>query len=338
MAFKSEVLAVLTAVSIAGAANAQASDTQDGEVVAHASGPTPSFYSMTPGKTGLLGVLSVPLSYAEGAELIRKNGVTDPAQGMALDLARDLAQRRGARLSEQPLAVGKADKVADVATAAAGARYVVKVDTTGWGHIYQPLHWDHYTVSYAAQLQIIDATARTVVAKDKCGWGSPKADAPTREDLLRDDAAQLKAMIATAAQLCRARFALTLDKLAPATPTRVEAPPPVAVRALPVAGDMPASVSPPSSRVDMAAIAATGATAPTAPAVRERLVEVSRAPLPPPVVQVVRPVAVSAYAPPPPRPVVERALESAPPPPQRVEYRYAGRDENGYLVWPGKRP
>jgi hypothetical protein len=27
-----------------------------------------------------------------------------------------------------------------------------------------------------------------------------------------------------------------------------------------------------------------------------------------------------------------------PPPSRWVEYRYAGRDANGYLVWPGKRP
>lgn len=355
---KSFVLTVMAAtifVSSAGASHAQL--VSEPEIVAYAHGETPSFFAMTPAKVGLIGgLLGAAVMYATGAELIKKNGVPDPSADLARDLAQNLAERRMARRAAQPI-LTNVKKPATVAAAGDGARYVLTVQTTSWGHLYYALDWGHYSVFYNAQMQIIDVQTKAVVHAELCGWKSPKSGSPTRDDLLRDQAAGLKAMVATATDVCLHQFDRGLDRFTSPSrpmerpvlaesrsvmPPQAVTPPPSLEPIEPVRAvariDLPPAPPPPmvSSPIEMSAVAATGATGQAphrpvaipveadslAPAWVDQWEPPRAAPIP---AYVEYPYARPYEAPP----------SRTPPPP---EVRYAGRDANGYLTWPGKRP
>lgn len=360
-------------VSSAGASTAQVVFSEP-ETVAYASGETPSFFAMTPAKVGLIGgLVGGVVMYATGAELIKKNGVPDPSADMARDLAQRLAERRMARLAGQPI-LTNVKKPTAVAAAGAGAQYVLTVQTTNWGHLYYPLDWARYSVFYNAKMQVIDVPTRTVIHGELCSWRSPKPGSPTRAELLRNNAEGLKAFVATAADVCFHQFERGLDKIAPpasrstdrtlaanlnaglapaVTPSPEDqpvSPMPAAMATLvesrlplppvtPVAPPEAVSLSflPPARNETSAeplAVAATGVTtvAPRslAPVVQAPAVEIAQTERPVAQAQPLPPYVEYPYA----RPH-EAPPSRKPPPP---EYRYAGRDADGFLTWPGKRP
>lgn len=326
------------------------------ETIAYGSGPSPSYVDMTPAKAGLIGgVLGAVVMLESGKNLIRKNGVADPAVALASGVARDLADRRGAVLSEQPIVTDGRFKAKPLAAAAPGARYVVAVNTTAWSHMYRPLHWNSYVVGYSAKMVVVDVPAGKVVLEDGCGWGTQKAEGISRDDLVKDGAALLKEKMALATAHCQAQFSRALDKLdgliaAPQTIARQDRPivAPAPVEALsetrlpppepippPPATALVASLPEPSpgpgprlqspepirarpvrqAQISHADVAATGAT--------EMATRPPSAPSLPVYASYPEPTPLPDFRP------------QAPPP---IRRHAAGRDENGFLTWPSKRP
>lgn len=359
-------------IGLASVALASANAAVAQETIAYGSGPAPSYVDMTPAKAGLIGgMLGAVVMLESGKNLIRKNGVADPAVALASGVARDLADRRGAVLAEQPIATDGRFKAKPLAAAAPGARYVVAVNTTAWSHMYRPLHWNSYVVGYSAKMVVVDVQAGKVVLEDGCGWGTGKAEGISRDDLVKDEAALLKEKMALATAHCQAQFSRALDKL----DGPMAAPQAIAQREAPIAAPPP--VEPPSeSRLPPpepippppapALVAALPEPPPPPPAPRLAppapvlAASMPKPPLPPEPVRAmpVRQAQIShadvaatgatemAIRPPsaPSLPVYASYPEPTPLPdfkpqaPPPIRRHAAGRDEDGYLTWPSKRP
>lgn len=285
------------------------------------------------------GLISGLMALSDGKALAEKHNVVDPAAAMAPILAARLAARAGYALSDSQIAPTPKTKDS-VALLASKGRYAVGVGTVQRRVIWYPTNWTHYSIIYWARFYVLDTRASRIVVQDLCKWTSPREGAPSRDELMADDAKRLKAAFADGQAACLARFEGVVDTVAldppPSGPAFASAPMALATQPLPTD-----EILAPPPRVDMAAIAATGATAmsPSSPPAEAREQVDARAAEPPfPPVGIIeasplRPAVVPPYAPPTAPPIIDSG-----PPSARVEYRVAGRDENGYLVWPGKRP
>jgi hypothetical protein len=75
--------------------------------------------------------------------------------------------------------------------------------------IYVPTDWDNYRVLYSARPRVIDRQQKAVIAEGFCSYKPEYEDtnkAPTREDLVGNDAEGLKRELAKAADCCIAFF------------------------------------------------------------------------------------------------------------------------------------
>lgn len=364
-------------IGLASMALASANAAFAQETIAYGSGPAPSYVDMTPAKAGLIGgMLGAVVMLESGKNLIRKNGVADPAVALASGVARDLADRRGAVLAEQPIATDGRFKAKPLAAAAPGARYFVVVNTTAWSHMYRPLHWNSYVVGYSAKMAVVDVQAGKIVLEDGCGWGTGKAEGISRDDLVKDGAALLKDKMALATAHCQTQFSRALDKLdgpmaAPQAIARRDEP-----MAIPPPVEPAQSRLPPPEPIPPLAEPALVASLPEPPPRPE-----PRLPPPAPVLPPPRPVLAGAVPerllPPEPAralpvrqaqishadvaatgateiavrppsapslPIYASYPEATPLPdfkpqtPPPLRRHAAGRDENGYLTWPSKRP
>ena len=165
----------------------------------------PDFAAMTPAKAQA-GIAGAFMMTGVGNGIVRDNHIEDPAVLMGADLVQALAAARGATVVEAPVAV-KGQSPKDIAVAAGEAKYVLDVATIYWGYLYQSFDWEHYNVLYTARLKLIDATSKTVIAEGFCKW-KPAKDArlPNAEELLANEAAEVKAQLAQARAACTAEF------------------------------------------------------------------------------------------------------------------------------------
>lgn len=339
---KSFVLMAMSVVTLLTSGGSWAmADELGAEIVAHSSRkPSPLFAGSNSRAIFVGGALGAMINFAEGADLVKKHGLQDPQDRIAFDLANSLAARHGAVLASTPISTdGKRPKA--MSAGAGSARYLVDVETVEWA-FDAAMQFDlmYYSVRYGAKLKVIDVRNGKTVVAEKCRWVSPYDQRSKRGELLDNDAQRLKALFATGAAWCLARFETATAKLAPTlppttfaaslstpnplaerlieAPPRVEAvPPPMAVAQSPIATIPPST---PGIGVKQASTGETtrGQPVPTAfPATTQIPAE---RPLPPYVEY--------PYA---------RPNEAPPSRRQPPEARYAGRDANGFLVWPGKR-
>lgn len=151
----------------------------------------------------------------EGNTLIKVNEVVDPADTIARSLTSALASSASATVGA-PVTTARSGKAADIAAASPSARYVVNVQTLGWGTLYYLSDLSRYGVIYQARMQVIDTTTQTVVAEATCIQRPAKEDAataPTYDELVADHAAKLKALLAKASEACTAKFRTEALKL-----------------------------------------------------------------------------------------------------------------------------
>lgn len=355
-------------IGLASVALASAHAAGAQETIAYGSGPSPSYVDMTPAKAGLIGgVLGAVVMLESGRNLINKNGVADPAVALASGVARDLADRRGAVLSVQPITTDGRFKAKTLAAAAPGARYFVAVNTTAWSHMYRPLHWNSYVVGYSGKMVVVDVQAQKVVLEDGCAWGTGKAEGISRDDLVKDGAALLKEEMALATAYCQAQFSRALDKL----DGPMAAPHAVAQRDMPIAAPPaaeppaepssefrlppPEPIPPPPAPVLVAALAEPPPSAPVLAGAQPepppraepvRALPARHAPISHADVAATGATEITMRAPPtaPSLPVYASYPEPTPLPafkpqaPPPIRRHAAGRDEDGYLTWPAKRP
>ncbi|WP_419253794.1 hypothetical protein ACN2C6_00175 [Caulobacter sp. ErkDOM-YI] len=309
--------------------------------------------NLNPPGMGLAGMVGAVIGQAivenmSGAQLARKNQIVDPTPDLARELAWTLAEGREAVVLEQPIAIER-QKPKAIAKMAVGARYIVDVRNMGWSVVGSAMYEKDAT--YYAKLDVIDGRTGAVAVNTLCRWEAP-ALLKSESALYRPDAGELaKAHFAAGHEACLGQFKIAIRSLylpsarppegrgiAPFPQTRTIAemspietrvatpaavvmstlPPPAPVVAPPVWLEAAPSPPTPPRRINPAPLAA----APVAIAEFERWESPPAQPLPP---YVEYPYARPYEAPP----------SRTPPPP---EVRYAGRDANGYLTWPGKRP
>ena len=246
----------------------------------------------------------------EGGHIAKDDDVRDPQDEIAWAVANEIAARRGADVAEGPVDVRGVSRRALAHNPPPG-RYLVDVESTKREFMWSLIRgqWTKYTVGYRANLAVLDIPNQEFVVRDRCVWSTPKSDRLTRARLLDDDSEQLKVQFGVAADACTAQFVNATQGLWRADDRQV-----VEERA--------SYRMPPPEPVAMAPL----------PTERRARVVYDAPPPPPPPVYARRhePVVVEyAYA---------RAY--AAPPARQPEYdaRYAGRDANGFLTWPGKRP
>jgi len=180
-------------------------------VVAYTTRAPAGFVAATAGKAGFA-MLGAAAMIADGERITAVNGISDPAGAMSKALAEHFAETHSAAVREAPLAV-KGGKPVQIATAAGEARYVVDVQTLGWGFSYFPMDWSHFAVGYRAKLRVVDVQTKKSLAEDICAWDSGKNNAPTQAELLSDGARGLKERIATASDTCLQQFRAKIDAL-----------------------------------------------------------------------------------------------------------------------------
>jgi hypothetical protein len=184
--------------------------------------PRPDFVALKPANAmfGALGGLSAA---AEGNDIASANGLTNPADAIAQELALALRDTQGTR-SAAPVAVETNDVGRIAAQAKGKARFVIDVETRMWHMAYFPTDWTHYQVPYMAVARLIDADTAAVLAEASCKVApETNAGAPTYDELLAGGAARLKASLAASAATCAAQFKRDMFAMRDARPAVVTA-------------------------------------------------------------------------------------------------------------------
>jgi hypothetical protein len=185
--------------------------------VAVTSRPRPGFAVLKAGNM-MFGALGGLAGVDEGNKIATANGLANPADAIAQELALALRDTQGAQ-SAAPVAVETNDVARIAAQAKGKARFVVDVETRMWHVIYFPTDWTHYQVPYMAVARLIDADTASVLAESSCKVeAGTSAGAPTYDELLAGGAARLKASIAASVATCAAQFKRDMFALRDARP------------------------------------------------------------------------------------------------------------------------
>lgn len=181
-----------------------------GQVVGYTGSHADGFMAMSPAKAafGGLGALAM---VETGKRIAKETGIEDPASELAHNLAAELAAAGGAQLAAAPAPVAHGGLLipspAKLSAAAAGAQYLVDVETQNWGFAYYATDWGHYHVNYWARVRLVDASTKAIAAEHLCKWDSDKTRPRlTTDELLNDHANGLKQLFAQGAGACADEF------------------------------------------------------------------------------------------------------------------------------------
>jgi hypothetical protein len=185
--------------------------------VAVTSRPRPGFAVLKAGNM-MFGALGGLAGVEEGNKIATANGLANPADAIAQELAIALRDTQGAQAAA-PVAVETNDVERIAAQAKGKARFVVDVETRMWHVIYFPTDWTHYQVPYMAVARLIDADTARVLAESSCKVEpGTNAGAPTYDELLANGAERLRASAAASAATCAAQFKRDMFALRDARP------------------------------------------------------------------------------------------------------------------------
>lgn len=200
--------ALLLAVPSAFAAEAtinlsmQAAALLKGKVVAVTLHEPPALAAVTGGKA-LLGPLGGIATKQSGKNLVRDNGIEDPAVIIREKLAAALRDVHGADTRAVDTTATDATRAKEVANTHPEADYVLNVRTAFWRYGYYPGDWNNYQLLYSAQMQLVEVKSGRRVARAACDTSSYASEhPPTHEALLADGAKLLKEYAATLAWNC----------------------------------------------------------------------------------------------------------------------------------------
>jgi hypothetical protein len=167
--------------------------------VRHAS---PDFMAFTPTKAAF-GVLGAGAMISAGNAFVRDNGIEDPAPSIADGVLGAIGDKY--HMTRVPIKVDplKDDSVASVAGAAAGADYVLDVQTVGWNYAYLPTGWTRYRVNYVARMRLIDAHTAEIIAEGGCNRSPSNENDTVSFDMLEANRGQgVKDTLKTYADSC----------------------------------------------------------------------------------------------------------------------------------------
>lgn len=164
------------------------------------------FIAQTAGKAMFGAIGAVAMIHA-GNELIRDDQVPDPAVSIGQALESDLAGQDGLKTVDTTVSTDTLD-ISKLASQYKDADLLVDVVTTYWGIVYFPTNWSHYKLLYSVKLRLIDTKQAKLIAEGFCTRKqetSPEA-APTKAQLLDNQAAGLKKELADAGSYCTEEF------------------------------------------------------------------------------------------------------------------------------------
>jgi hypothetical protein len=166
--------------------------------------PKPDFAAYTAGKAGF-GMIGAALIIQAGNEIVREHAVEDPAARISQEAAQTLVERYGLQLSTSEPKVSQSDDIGALVQTYGEADLILDVKTINWMFIYFPTDWSHYRILYSARLRVIDRQQKTVIGEGFCAYKQEYEDtkkAPTRDELLKNDAEGLKRELAKAGDYC----------------------------------------------------------------------------------------------------------------------------------------
>jgi hypothetical protein len=176
--------------------------------------PMPSMKMMTPGKAaagipfGLIGyAISESAMSKEGHAIVQKYHLDDPAVAIGTSLRDTIAAGNHLVVKDAEGVQAKGVYTSDVVKAYPGSSEILDVRTTEWRVTYLNFDLSHYGVQYGVEATLIDGHKRSVIATANCSHFPKRSDtAPTHDEMLANDAAQLKILSAKAAERCVAEM------------------------------------------------------------------------------------------------------------------------------------
>ena len=166
---------------------------------------------MTAAKGGLA-LVGAFAAISAGNELIKSNGVEDPALRISEALTVSLLEKY--RL-EPKLSSGEStgESIQQVVGAAPTADVIMDVRTLGWRFGYFPSNWGTYYVAYAAKARLVDVKTKTVIAESVCATPRPeKTDkSPSYDALVDNGASGLKKELMAIADQCVSKFKVDMQ-------------------------------------------------------------------------------------------------------------------------------
>jgi hypothetical protein len=173
-----------------------------GQNVAQTSRKLPDFAAMTPSKA-VFGLIGSAAMISAGNTIIADNKVPDPADSIASGLTSILANDYATHTITPSVQVIGDDPAQISAASNGAARFIIDVQTINWSIGYFPTDWTHYRVIYTAKARLIDTQSKSVVSEGFCKQiADNNANAPTYDELLANQAANLKARLSTASDEC----------------------------------------------------------------------------------------------------------------------------------------
>lgn len=183
--------------------------------VAASSYATPDFAAMTPAKAAF-GLIGAAAMIAEGNNIVKTNGIEDPAVSISNQLLRIAKDKRSIAVvpPPKPNLVAQSDDVQALIATYPNVDYVLDVKTLNWLLSYYPTNWTGYRVTYSARVRVIETAGKTVAAETLCtAIEGDDAKPPSYDDLLANQAALLKSYLDKAAARCADKVATELLQL-----------------------------------------------------------------------------------------------------------------------------
>jgi hypothetical protein len=160
----------------------------------------PDFAVMTPGvavSAGLGGAIGGAIAggvaSARGKENVAANHLDIPDETISRQVMKSLVAKTGARPVPAPSKIVTSEKPEELSAQYAPADYILDVRTTGWMSSYYPMTLSKYFVVYGAQMRLIDAKTKKVIAQGFQSYrGEDKEHAPDYDGIYSNNAAFLR--------------------------------------------------------------------------------------------------------------------------------------------------
>jgi hypothetical protein len=202
---------LLIVVALGGCVSTRTSAVDDGsrlnaKTIALTNRPRAGFMASTAGKA-LFGPLGVVAMEEAGKKIAADNNIEDPAVLVGRDLLVAAENRYGAVAASMPPIQIDITDVTKLAHAAAGADFLLDVQSYGQLFSFFPGRPTYYWLSTTLNVRVIDIPHAKLIAEGHCAVDTRKdPDPPTYDELLADKAARMKAVLNAQSEQCLAKF------------------------------------------------------------------------------------------------------------------------------------
>jgi hypothetical protein len=177
-----------------------------GGEIAYVQHPQPPALADTSAGSAAFALVGSAAAIASGQRIVSEDGIEDPNREMARTLAVAYAVVRGGSVSAAPILdpdESRGASPAKLAEQAGAAKFVVDVDAPYLNLTYFSFDLTHFDLLFATEARIIDTSNNRVVSKARCFLQAQKSlDLPTHEQLLANNGAALKDLIARKSHAC----------------------------------------------------------------------------------------------------------------------------------------